>query len=121
MDVEFEMSPSPEEMTEQLRELQSNLEDNWEAAAEEAALRVLADARRNAPVDTGRLRADISHDVQRLGEHIVRVAVGNNVEYAPFQEIDTRYLRSAFEDNLDRIEELFTDAVDMSVEEADLR
>ena len=59
-----------------------------------------------APVDTGRLRASISHIVDDN-----MVAIGTNVEYAPYQELGTYrmsaanggrgYLRPAITDNIE--------------------
>lgn len=40
-----------------------------------------------APVDTGRLRNSISHDVRPSEE---AVYIGTNVEYAPYVELGTR-------------------------------
>ena len=43
-----------------------------------------------APVDTGRLRNSISHQVSEEEE---AVYIGTNVEYAPYQEFGTRFQR----------------------------
>jgi phage gpG-like protein len=58
-------------------------------AMQEAALYVTADARRLAPVDTGRLRASIIPDVRMMTNEVVGV-VGSNVVYAPYMEFGTR-------------------------------
>ena len=58
-------------------------------AMQEAALYVTADARRLAPVDTGRLRASIIPDVRMMSNEVVGV-VGSNVIYAPYMEFGTR-------------------------------
>ena len=56
------------------------------------------------PVDTGRLRNSITHEVA-TGEEAVYV--GTNVEYAPYDEVGTHkqrpqpYLRPAVADHLD--------------------
>ena len=56
-----------------------------------------------APVDTGRLRNSISHEVAPDEN---AVYVGTNVEYAPYQEFGTRYqggtpfLRPALDNHL---------------------
>lgn len=56
------------------------------------ALRVEREARRRAPIDTGRLRNSITHRVfTTLGSNPQAVAeVGTNVEYAAVQEFGTR-------------------------------
>ena len=101
---------------ERLRELDDQVDENLEAAAEEISLRIMADARRNVNVDTGRLRASIDQEVERVTEHTVRAIVGSNVEYAPFQEVIHPFLRPAIRDNADwirqRIEQALDDAAD---------
>jgi phage gpG-like protein len=54
-----------------------------------AALLVTRSARKNAPVDTGRLRASITPEVVTR-DNVVRGIVGSNVSYAPHQEFGTR-------------------------------
>lgn len=58
-------------------------------AMRDATLYVTADARRDAPVDTGRLRASIFPEVRAEGRQVIGV-VGSNVEHAPFMEFGTR-------------------------------
>ena len=55
-----------------------------------AAVAVELAAKRFAPVDTGRLRASISHTVERDAKGPVAF-VGSNVNYAIYQELGTRY------------------------------
>lgn len=65
-------------------------------------LRVEATAKRLCPVDTGRLRASISHEIQTDSHGLIGV-VGSNVEYASFVEFGTSrsraqpYLRPALD------------------------
>lgn len=59
------------------------------AALEMVALRVVREARKRAPVDTGRLRNSIGHQVTAEGGKVV-ATIGTNVSYAPFQEYGTR-------------------------------
>lgn len=49
---------------------------------------VEADAKRLAPVDTGRLRASITSEVRSEGRD-VRGVVGSNLKYAPYMELGT--------------------------------
>lgn len=58
-------------------------------AVRETALDVLAGARRNAPVDTGRLRASLTASVAAVGDTVQGVA-GTNVTYALAQEFGAR-------------------------------
>lgn len=55
----------------------------------QATLIVQRDAKLNAPVDTGRLRASITPEVRRQGRTVQGV-VGSNVVYAPFVELGTK-------------------------------
>ena len=55
----------------------------------QATLIVLADAKRLAPVDTGRLRASITPEV-RQQSNVIQGVVGSNVAYAPCVETGTR-------------------------------
>jgi len=57
-------------------------------AMRDATLYVLRDAKKLAPVDTGRLRASITPEVRSENEAIMGV-IGSNVEYAPYQEFGT--------------------------------
>lgn len=47
------------------------------------------DAKRRCPVDTGRLRASLTTDVEREGKTTFVLKVGTNVEYASFVENGT--------------------------------
>lgn len=55
----------------------------------DAALIVEADAKRNAPVDTGRLRSSITSQVTVVSKRDVQGVVGSNVRYAPYMELGT--------------------------------
>lgn len=80
-----------------LKETQRNLEQAVKDlrgtpmlnAMRDATLYVTRDAKINAPVDTGRLRASITPEVTAQGETIQGV-VGSNVTYAPYMELGTR-------------------------------
>lgn len=99
-----------------LRNLDEAVTQNLEEAAEEIGLRIMADARRLVNVDTGRLRASIETEVQRVMDHVVKVLIGSNVDYAPHQEVISPYLRPAVEKNKDVIlriaREALADAAD---------
>ena len=62
---------------------------NAEKPMRQATTIVTRDARLNAPVDTGRLRASIMPSVRSSSFGTVGV-VGSNVEYAPYQELGTQ-------------------------------
>lgn len=52
-----------------------------------AALNVQNGARRRVPVDTGRLRNSIAHEIDAGG---LNATIGTNTEYAPYVEFGTR-------------------------------
>jgi HK97 gp10 family phage protein len=58
------------------------------ADVERRSLRVEGAAKGLAPVDTGRLRSSITHEVEVQGAEVVG-RIGTNVEYAIFQEFGT--------------------------------
>jgi HK97 gp10 family phage protein len=70
-------------------------------AVRKKGFKVVRKAKGNAPVDTGRLRASISLEEEFLGNGLVKVLVGSNVDYARFVEFGTEsqvaqpYLRPA--------------------------
>jgi HK97 gp10 family phage protein len=55
------------------------------------ALNVQSGARRRTPVDTGRLRNSVTHELTPDG---LSARIGTNVEYAPFVEFGTRRARA---------------------------
>jgi HK97 gp10 family phage protein len=55
------------------------------------ALRVEREARRRAPVDTGRLRNSITHRVYGT-EYAIVAEIGTDVEYAIYQEFGTAHV-----------------------------
>lgn len=53
-----------------------------------ATIKVESAAKRRCPVDTGRLRSSITHQVGQDGKGVVGV-VGTDVDYAPYVEMGT--------------------------------
>ncbi|SHJ64892.1 phage protein, HK97 gp10 family [Hathewaya proteolytica DSM 3090] len=53
-----------------------------------AMIQVERDVKINCPVDEGRLRASITHEVENTDE-VIEGAIFTNVEYAPFVEMGT--------------------------------
>ena len=80
---------------------------NSQVAAAMEAIGLLAEgyAKRACPVDTGRLRNSITHQVGHVGRAVTSAYVGTNVEYAPHVELGTRrqaaqpFLRPAAQDH----------------------
>lgn len=56
-------------------------------------VRVERTAKHLCPVDTGRLRASVTQQLERDGRGLVEV-VGTNVDYAPYVELGTRRNRA---------------------------
>ncbi len=75
-----------------------------------AALIVEGEAVMRCPVDTGNLRASITHDV---GEDEAKV--GTNVEYAPYVEYEQAFLRTALDNNKSRVEKMIADVMRKAV------
>lgn len=63
--------------------LQNTLKQSLKQGMEKACLVVERDGKKNCPVDDGRLRDSIEHDVDIQGSTIEGY-VGTNVEYAPY-------------------------------------
>ena len=99
-----------------LLQIEDRVGDELESALEDIAIRVEADAARMAPVDTGRLRASITHSVEQIGRNAFVAYIGSNVEYAPIQEIEQPYLRPAFEQNRGFITDRLQTAMENAVE-----
>lgn len=87
-------------MNDKSDELIAQLHDKIPVALEEVGLAAEGYAKRLAPVDTGRLRNSITHEVS--GD---TVYIGSNVEYAPYVEMGTTrtraqpYLQPAVQNN----------------------
>lgn len=114
----------------ELEKALANYSGNWKKIAGRAlgpGMAVLvSDARREAPVDTGRLRSSIGSEiVMGSGSEIIG-KVGSKVEYASYQEYGTRYqkgkpyLRPAVEKNRNRLVKLFEDGIARALRELGL-
>jgi len=111
-----------DELGDAIRALEVAIADELESAGADIGARIRGRAANLAPFDEGRLRSSIEEVVERLGAHMVQVAVGSNVEYAPYQEFGTKfmdgqpYLRPALEAEkdwiIDRVEEGVESAFD---------
>ena len=67
------------------KEVLSDMEKAIERGLEAIGLTAEGHAKKNTPVDTGRLRNSISHAVEDKSAYI-----GTNVEYAPYVELGSR-------------------------------
>jgi HK97 gp10 family phage protein len=66
--------------------LYDDAQNSVEEALLKGALRVERDAKINAPVDTGRLRASISSRLSNSNKNDIYAEVGTNVAYAKYME-----------------------------------
>ena len=76
-------------LTDNSEEVKSAMEKAIARGLEEIGLTAEAYAKLKCPVDTGRLRNSISHDVRDK-----EVYIGTNVEYAPYVEMGTSRTRA---------------------------
>ena len=60
-----------------------------ERAMMQAVLMVEADARKLCAVDTGRLRASITHEVKEIANGVIQGRIGTNTSYAKFVFLGT--------------------------------
>jgi HK97 gp10 family phage protein len=87
-----------------------------EPVVKDAVLGTQRQARIEAPVDTGRLRASIMGEIVS-GDRVVQGVVSSNVVYAPYQEFGTRfiyprrYLGNAFDAMRDKFQQAFKEFV----------
>ena len=58
-------------------------------AMRDSTMQVMRLARKNTPVDTGKLQASILPEIRATQNEVMGV-VGSNVKYAPYVELDTR-------------------------------
>lgn len=94
-------------MTKNFKAAKLKMAENQMRALEEIGITITAEAQARAPVDSGRLRRDISHAVGD-GE----VQIGTNVEYATAVEMGTSkmkaqpFLKDSFIQNTDAIQKI---------------
>lgn len=94
-----------DEVLNALQSQKSKILEEWGLTAE-------AYASDYCPVDTGRLRASISHDTDEDTMYL-----GTNVEYAPYVELGTSrmdaqpFLRPAIENHMDEYKDIMNDVL----------
>lgn len=88
------------------KEVIQQLEQKLEQKMKEACVLVQDSAKQRCPVDTGRLQGSLTYQVQKDGNEVEGL-VGTNVEYAPYVEARTPFLKPAEDENRDRILQLF--------------
>lgn len=75
-------------ITDHSKEYKSAMESAIYKALEMVGLECEKNAKKLCPVDTGRLRNSITHEVQSSEKAVI---VGSNVEYAPYVELKERH------------------------------
>lgn len=83
MAKEFNILTSAVEAIKEMAAAREQIEQQLNKAMEKALLTIEADAKKNCPVDEGRLRASITHAIDQDG-YEVKGRVGTNVDYAPY-------------------------------------
>lgn len=78
-----------QELNQEFNDLENALTQEIITALMRGGMIIETDAKRRCPVDTGRLRASLTTDVERKGETTFVLKVGTNVEYASFVENGT--------------------------------
>lgn len=118
-DIEFrwQSGKDPDTLRKKFRALDSALDARLEAAMQASVMKVEGDAKRAAPVDTGRLRSSLASKVGSVVNDRISGYVGTNVEYAPIQEISQPYLAPSIESNITWIRSAFIAAIDEAVNE----
>lgn len=96
-----------QDVVNRLSEMNIFVQAETKIVLKEAGMKIQADAKRNALVDTGRLKNSITTEIWNNG---FTVTVGTNVEYAPHVEYGTYkwggkpFLRPAYKDNTEQIQ-----------------
>ena len=78
-----------QELNQEFNGLENALTQEIITALMRGGMIIETDAKRRCPVDTGRLRASLTTDVEREGKTTFVLKVGTNVEYASFVENGT--------------------------------
>lgn len=104
--VDFQIDAT--EFLKSLDQYDNHVTNGLKDAIKECALAIQSDAKRNCPVDTGRLRMSITSDTSNINNF--EASVGTNVEYATHVEYGTRkqspkpYLRPAYNKNVAKLQ-----------------
>ena len=104
--VDFQIDAS--DFFKSLDQYDNRVTNGLKDAIKECALAIQSDAKRNCPVDTGRLRMSITSDISNINNF--EAGVGTNVEYATHVEYGTRkqspkpYLRPAYSKNVAKLQ-----------------
>jgi len=82
---------------------------------EKKAIKVVREAKNQAPVNTGRLRSSITYEMIDSSTGLPKAVIGTNVKYAPFIEFGTE----AHTITPDTAEALFWEGADHPVKKVD--
>lgn len=91
-----------------LTQYDEQVKNGLKDAIKECAFAIERDAKKNCPVDTGRLRASITTDTTKIDDY--EATVGTNIEYATHVEYGTHkqspkpYLRPAYNKNVAKLQ-----------------
>ena len=96
----------------------TELNTELERAMQEAVLILETEAKKNAPVDTGRLRGSITNIVRYVADDVIEGRIGTNVEYAKYVELGTSkqaaqpFLRSALRNKYSEVVSIIQEAIE---------
>ena len=103
--VDFQIDAT--EFLKSLNQYDEHVKNGLKDAVKQCAFAIERDAKKNCPVDTGRLRASITTDTTKIDDY--EATVGTNIEYATHVEYGTRkqsakpYLRPAYNKNIEKL------------------
>lgn len=96
------------ELARKLKNYSDKAETEVQKAVLKGCIAIEGEAKLKSPVDTGYMRASITHQVQSKGHEVVGL-VGTNVEYAPYVEYGAGkrtpkpFLHPAYEKHIEQI------------------
>lgn len=87
--MDKEIEKQVQEAIKEFRKFSESATTNAERVLVQGSLKIEADAKKNAPVKTGRLRSSITHRLRHDENNNAVVDIGTNVFYAIFKEFGT--------------------------------
>ena len=98
--VDFQIDAT--EFLKSLDQYDNHVTNGLKDTIKECALAIQSDAKRNCPVDTGRLRMSITSDTSNINDF--EASVGTNVEYGTHKQSPKPYLRPAYNKNVAKLQ-----------------
>lgn len=89
-----------------INQLADQIQKNVDATVKKTCREIYLDSQNNCPTDTGKLRLSGEYDDN---------SVSYNTEYSDIVEYETNFLRDAYLDNTEDLEEKVTEAVQKAI------